>query len=112
RQHALKSQINLSRARAGQGQNFSIRPHRHKPAAAYGHSLGLRLDLIQRPESSVIQNGFRLLGSQERQRQKAAHTLHEIPSREWSHYSTSKRVQAIRVSNECRQSIMAQSWSL
>src|SRR6476646_10090262 len=88
-QHALKGQIDLSRARAGQGQYFSVRSHGRKSAAAYGHSLSLRLGLIQCPEISVMQDGFRLLASQQRQGQKAAHTLHEIPSRKWSHQGTS-----------------------
>jgi len=89
--YALKGKINLSRACASQRQYFSIRPHGHKSRAAYGHSLSSRLGFIQRPDVPVVQNCLRFFGSQEPQGQKATHALHEIPSREWSHLSTSEK---------------------
>jgi len=39
---------------------------------------------------------------------KAAHTLHEIPSREWSHDGTSRKAQAAKVSGERTENIIAQ----
>jgi hypothetical protein len=106
--YALKGKINLSRARASQRQYVSVRAHSYKSRATDGHSLSSRLGFIQRPDVPVIQNGFGLFGSQERQHQKAAHTLHEIPSRKWSHYSTSRKAQAAKVSGECTENIIAQ----
>jgi hypothetical protein len=94
--YALKGKINLSRARAGQRQYLNIRAHGYKSRATYGHRLGSRLGLVQGPDVPVIQNAFWLFGSQERQHQKAAHTLHETPSRKWSHYSTSRKSQAAK----------------
>jgi hypothetical protein len=90
--YAFKGKINLARARASQREYFSVRTHGYKPPATYGHSLSSRLGFIYRPDVSVIQDGFRVFGSQERQQQKAAHTLHEIPSRQRSHYSTSTQM--------------------
>src|ERR1017187_5911170 len=106
RKYGFRGKINLSRARASQTQHLSVRAHGNKSRATYSHRLSPRLGFIQRPDVPVIQNGFRLFDSQERQHQKAAHTLHEIPPREWSHYSTSRKAQAVRVSGILRRTLL------
>src|ERR1017187_8713051 len=108
RKYGFRGKINLSRARASQTQHLSVRAHGNKSRATYSHRLSPRLGFIQRPDVPVIQNSFRLFDSQERQHQKAAHTLHEIPPREWSHYSTSRKAHAVRVSENTKENIIAQ----
>src|ERR1700693_6139996 len=106
RKHGIRGKINLSRARASKTQHLSVRTHGNKPCATYSYRLNPRLGFIQCPDVPVIQNGFRLVDSQERQHQKATHTLHEIPPREWSHYSTSRKAQAVRVSEILRRTLL------
>src|SRR5208337_3643578 len=89
--YALKSKVNLARVRVRQRQHLGVRAHGYKSRAANGHGLSSRLGFIQRPDVSVIQNGFWLFCTQERQHQQAAHTLHEIPTRKRSHRDTSRK---------------------
>src|SRR5450759_2672908 len=93
-EYALKGKVNLTRARASQRQHVGVRADGYKSRATNGRSLSSRLGFIQRPDVSVIQNGFRLFFAQERQHQQAAHTLHEIPPGKWSHRGTSRKPQA------------------
>src|ERR1700719_2821447 len=87
---ALESQVNLARARGCQRQHILVCYYRHKSPANDGHRLCSWLTFIHRPDVSVIQNSLRLFRAQEWQRQQAAHTLHKIPSRNWSHRYTSQ----------------------
>src|SRR6266480_392783 len=87
--HTLKREVNFARTRGSQRQDLGVRAHSQKSPTPNGHRLSSRLGFIHRPDVSVIQKGFRLFCAQERQRQQGAHTLHEIPSREWSHRGTS-----------------------
>jgi hypothetical protein len=83
--HALKSEVDFSRARGSQGKHVVIRADGQKSATSNGHSLSSRLGFVHRPDVSIIQNSLRLFRAQERQRKQAAHTLHEVSSRKLSH---------------------------
>src|SRR5262249_20288340 len=90
RKHGLESEVNFARACSGQGQHLSVRADGEKSRASDGHGLSSRLGWVDGPDVSVVQNDFRLFYARERQRQQAAHTLQEMPSREWGHRDSSK----------------------
>src|SRR5579862_7107785 len=87
----MTGKVNLSRARIRQTQHLSVRANGDKSRATDGHRLGPRLAFILCPDVPVIQNDFGLFDSQERERQKAAHPLHEIPPRQRSRHTASRK---------------------
>src|SRR5258708_8925767 len=83
RLHRLSAQVNFCRLAGGKRQHFVIRSDREKSSAGNRHGVRSRLARIDRPETSVVKNKFRLgaVDGKKRESSDGTHTENKLATR-------------------------------